>query len=57
MIKDKDEGLAILSRSNDTLEESHLFVAVTGNERRGEYICVAVNKKGVSKQSFRITGK
>lgn len=57
VIKDKDEGIAILSRSNDTLEESHLFVAVTSNGRRGEYICVAVNEKGVSKQSFRITGK
>ncbi|CAH3130188.1 unnamed protein product [Porites lobata] len=56
-VKDRDEGVAILSRSNASLEESHLFVAVTSNERRGEYICIATNEKGISKQAFLITGK
>lgn len=55
VVKDKDEGIAILSRSNATIEESHLFVAVT-SDRRGEYTCVVTNEKGVSKQSFRIKG-
>lgn len=55
-VKDGDEGVAILSRSNASLEESHLFVAVTSNERRGEYICIATNGKGISKQAFLITG-
>ena len=55
-VKDRDEGVAILSRSNASLEESHLFVAVTSNERRGEYICIATNEKGISKQAFLITG-
>ena len=56
VIKDKDEGIAILSRSNSSVDESHLFVAVTSGGRRGEYTCVVTNNKGVSKQSFRITG-
>ena len=55
-VKDKDEGIAILSRNNGSLEESHLFVAVTSNDRRGEYICVVTNENGVAKQSFRIKG-
>lgn len=55
-VKDRDEGVAILSRSNSSLEESHLFVAVTSDERRGEYICIATNGKGISKQAFLITG-
>lgn len=53
-VKDKDEGIAILSKSNDSVEESHLFIAVSGNERRGKYICVASNEEGVAKQSFNI---
>lgn len=57
VIKDKDEGMAILSTGNSSVEESHLFVAVTSGGRRGEYTCVVTNKKGVSKQSFLITGK
>ena len=57
VIKDKDEGMAILSTSNSSVEESHLFVAVTSGGRRGEYTCVVTNKKGVSKQSFLITGE
>lgn len=54
VVQDKDKGVAILTRSNGSVEESHLFVAVTGNNRRGEYICVVTNEKGISKQSFRI---
>lgn len=53
-VKDKDEGIAILSKSNDSIEESHLFIAVSGNGRRGKYICVASNDEGVAKQSFNI---
>ena len=53
-VKDKDEGIAILSRNNGSLQESHLFVAVTSNDRRGEYICVVTNENGVAKQSYRI---
>ena len=56
-VKDKDEGIAILSKTNGSIEESHLFVAVSGNGRRGEYICVVSNKEGVANQSFTITGK
>lgn len=56
-VKDKDEGIAILSKSNDSTEESHLFVAVSGNERRGEYVCVVSNEEGVAKQSFNIKRK
>lgn len=56
-VKDKDEGIAILSKSNDNVEESHLFIAVSGNERRGKYICVASNEEGVAKQSFNIRRK
>lgn len=57
IIKDQDEGIAILSKRNDTTEESHLFIAVSGNGRRGKYICVASNEKGVVKQSFDIKRK
>lgn len=53
-VKDSDEGVAILSKSNASLEESHLFIAVTGSGRRGNYICVATNEEGVAKQSFTI---
>lgn len=53
-IKDQDKGIAILSKRNDTTEESHLFIAVSGNGRRGEYICVVSNEEGVVKQSFDI---
>ena len=56
-VKDKDEGIAILSKSNDSVEESHLFIAVSRNERRGKYICVASNEEGVVKQSFDIKRK
>ena len=56
-VKDKDEGIAILSKRNASVEESHLFVAVSGNERRGKYICVASNEGGVAKQSFNIKRK
>ncbi|XP_078364974.1 vascular endothelial growth factor receptor 1-like isoform X2 [Oculina patagonica] len=55
-VKDKDEGIAILSKNNGSIEESHLFVAVSGNGRRGEYICVVSNEEGVAKQSFTIKG-
>ncbi|KAJ7374557.1 hypothetical protein OS493_004895 [Desmophyllum pertusum] len=55
-VKDTDEGIAILSRSNDSLEESHLFIAVTGDGRRGDYICVVSTEEGVAKQSFSIKG-
>jgi len=53
-VKDKDEGIAVLSRNNGSLQESHLFVAVTSSDRRGEYVCVVTNENGVAKQSFRI---
>lgn len=53
-IKDADEGVAVLEKSNSTLEESHLFVAVTDNERRGIYICVARNEEGETTMSFKI---
>ena len=56
-VKDKDEGLAILSKNNASIEESHLFIAVSGNKRRGKYICVASNEEGVAKQSFNIRRK
>ena len=56
-VKDSDEGVAILSKSNASLEESHLFIAVTGSGRRGNYICVATNEEGVAKQSFTIVSK
>ena len=55
-IKDADEGVAVLEKSNSTLEESHLFVAVTDNERRGIYICVARNEEGETTMSFKIGG-
>ena len=55
-VKDKDEGIAVLSRNNGSLQESHLFVAVTSSDRRGEYVCVVTNENGVAKQSFRIKG-
>lgn len=53
-IKDTDEGVAVLKKSNATLEESHLFVAVTDSERRGNYICVARNAEGEVKMTFTI---
>lgn len=49
IVKDKDEGIVILLKSNDSVEESYLFIVVFGNERCGKYICVVSNEEGVVK--------
>lgn len=47
-------GIVIISWNNGTIIESHLLVAVTSDERRGDYICVASSQDGETRQTFVI---
>ena len=53
-LRDDNPNVAIISWKNDTTIQSHLLVAVTSDDRRGKYTCVASNKKGETRQSFVI---
>lgn len=53
---DGSPGVVIISWNNGTITESHLLVAVTSSERRGDYTCVASNLDGEARQTFVIGG-
>lgn len=54
IFRDDSPGVVIISWNNVTTIQSHLLVAVTSDDRRGKYTCVASNKKGKTRQSFVI---
>ena len=54
---DDSAGVVIISWNNGTTIQSHLLVAVTSDDRRGKYSCVASNKDGKTRQSFVIEGE
>ena len=54
---DQSPGVAIISWNNGTVVDSHLFIAVTGAERRGKYTCVTESSKdGETQKTFFIEG-
>lgn len=53
---DDSPGVVIISWNNGTTIQSHLLVAVTSDDRRGKYTCVASNQDGKTRQSFVIEG-
>ena len=55
-LKDGSPSVVIIFWKNGTTVQSHLLVAVTSDDRRGKYTCVASNKEGETRQSFVIQG-
>ena len=55
-IEDQSPGVVIISWNNGTIMESHLLVAVTGDERRGTYSCVVSREDGETRRAFVIEG-
>ncbi|XP_078364972.1 uncharacterized protein LOC144649356 [Oculina patagonica] len=51
---DDNPGVVIISWKNGTTMESHLLVAVTCDDRRGNYTCVASSEDGEKRQKFVI---
>lgn len=51
---DDDQSVVIISWNNGTTVQSHLLVAVTSDDRRGNYTCVASNQDGKTRLSFVI---